>query len=68
MNSLLVFSAFLTIAVGVAHSYLGERYILIRLFKRTDLPRLRGSEVFLEGRAFDLDRDPSDEQNLRIDR
>lgn len=46
MNSLLVFSAFLTIAVGVAHSYLGERYILIRLFKRTDLPRLRGSEVF----------------------
>jgi len=28
------------------HSYLGERYILIRLFRRKDLPHLFGSDVF----------------------
>lgn len=31
---------------GVAHSYLGERFILIRLFKRDDLPQLFGSADF----------------------
>lgn len=30
----------------MAHSYLGERYILIRLFRRDDLPRLFGSDRF----------------------
>lgn len=35
-------AAFLAFAVGVAHSVLGERYILIRLFRREDLPKLFG--------------------------
>ena len=36
----------LAVAVGVAHSFLGERYILMRLFKRPDLPHLFGSPEF----------------------
>lgn len=36
----------LLIIVGVAHSYLGERYILIRLFRREDLPKIFGSDEF----------------------
>jgi len=39
-------AALLLIAVGVAHSYLGERYILIRLFRREDLPKLFGGTAF----------------------
>jgi len=36
----------LVFALGVAHSILGERYILIRLFRRSDLPQLFGSSWF----------------------
>ncbi len=36
----------LLLLIGVAHSYLGERYILIRLFHREDLPKLFGSDEF----------------------
>ncbi len=36
----------LAVAVGAAHSYLGERYILVRLLRRPDLPRLFGSDLF----------------------
>ncbi len=43
---LLATAAGLLILLGVAHSYLGERYILIRLFRRPDLPKLGGSDVF----------------------
>jgi hypothetical protein len=43
--TLLIASALL-VAIAAAHSYLGERYILIRLFRREDLPRLRGSDSF----------------------
>jgi len=32
--------------IGIAHSYLGERYILIRLFQRKDLPKLFGGDEF----------------------
>jgi hypothetical protein len=32
--------------VAVAHSYLGERYILIRLLRRNDLPNLFGGAEF----------------------
>ena len=32
--------------LALVHSVLGERYILIRLFRRTDLPKLFGSEDF----------------------
>ena len=42
---MLVTSAFLAIFIGLVHSYLGERYILTRLFKR-ELPKLLGSDWF----------------------
>ena len=42
---MLVTGAFLAIFVGLVHSYLGERYILTRLFKR-ELPKLLGSDWF----------------------
>ena len=42
---MLVTAAFLAIFVGLVHSYLGERYILTRLFKR-ELPKLLGSDWF----------------------
>lgn len=40
MKSLLYLAAGLVVALGAAHSVLGERYILTRLFRRSDLPRL----------------------------
>lgn len=43
---MLAAAAILALLTGVAHSYLGERYILIRLFRRSDLPHLFGSDVF----------------------
>ena len=46
MTLSLLLAAVLTFALGAAHSYLGERYILIRLFRRTDLPHLFGSDLF----------------------
>lgn len=39
-------AATLAFGLGAAHSYLGERYILIRLFRRADLPHLFGSDIF----------------------
>lgn len=46
MKSALYAAAFLGFAIGAAHSYLGERYILIRLFRRPDLPKLFGGVEF----------------------
>jgi len=46
MSALLLSAAALLGFVAVAHSYLGERYILIRLFRRNDLPKLFGSDEF----------------------
>ena len=46
MTALLYFAGFLSFAVGAAHSILGERYILIRLFRRNNLPELFGSSDF----------------------
>jgi len=46
MNIALYSAAFLLVAIGVAHSILGERYILIRLFRRVDLPKLYGGTEF----------------------
>jgi hypothetical protein len=40
------FAAFLIVALGLAHSVLGERYILVRLFRREDLPKIFGSTHF----------------------
>ena len=45
-GALYVVAAFLAFSVGVAHSVLGERYILIRLFRRSDLPKLFGGTEF----------------------
>lgn len=46
---MLLLALALLIATGLAHSYLGERYLLIRLFKRDDLPKLLGSAAFTVG-------------------
>ena len=46
MNAPLLVAAVLVVLVSGAHSYLGERYILTRLFRRTDLPKLFGSDEF----------------------
>ncbi len=48
MTTLLYIAAFLTFAIGVVHSILGERYILIRLFRRDNLPKLFGGLVTSE--------------------
>jgi len=39
-------AALLVVATGMAHSYFGERYLLMRLFRRNDLPKLFGSTDF----------------------
>lgn len=41
-------AAILIAALAVAHSVLGERCILIRLFRRGDLPRLFGGTEFTQ--------------------
>ena len=46
VNGWLRSAATLAVGVGLAHSYLGERYILTRLFRRTPLPPLFGSDTF----------------------
>lgn len=46
MNSGLLVAAALLALTAVAHSALGERYILRRLFRRGDLPPLFGSDWF----------------------
>lgn len=43
---MLTLAAALSAGIAIAHSYLGERYILIRLFRRQDLPKLFGSDWF----------------------
>jgi hypothetical protein len=43
---LLEVAAFLCFAIGLVHSTLGERYILVRLFRRDDLPQLFGGTAF----------------------
>ena len=43
---MLYIAAMLLVLIGFIHSILGEKYLLIRLFKRPDLPRLGGSDWF----------------------
>ena len=43
---MLLFAALLIFLLALAHSILGERYILVRLFQRSDLPRLFGGTAF----------------------
>lgn len=45
-TTLLLVAALLAFAVGIAHSVLGEKYILMRLFRRPDLPALFGDATF----------------------
>ncbi|WMN59588.1 hypothetical protein NI389_15630 [Pseudoalteromonas xiamenensis] len=45
MSFALYISAVLLLVIAFVHSFLGERYILTRLFKR-DLPKLFGSDDF----------------------
>lgn len=42
----LLLAATLIVAISLAHSYLGERYIIVRLLRRENLPKLGGSDVF----------------------
>ena len=46
MNAWLAAGAGLTTAIAAAHSWLGERYLIGRLLKRGDLPRLFGGDAF----------------------
>ena len=43
---MLLAAAALMFLLGLAHSVLGERYLLIRLFRRQDLPKLFGDTWF----------------------
>ena len=36
----LVLAGVLALSLALAHSVLGERYLLVRLFRRTNLPHL----------------------------
>lgn len=46
MSGLLYVAALLLVGLGLTHSILGEKYILIRLFRRDNLPKLFGSDDF----------------------
>ena len=46
MNFYFVAAAVLIVGIGIAHSWLGERYILMRLFRRQNMPHLFGSDDF----------------------
>lgn len=43
---MLVTAAILCFVTGIIHSYLGERFILIRLFRGDKVPHLFGSDFF----------------------
>lgn len=50
MSPLLALAAALIVVLGLAHSCLGERYILMRLFRRDELlPTLFGGTAFTKG-------------------
>jgi len=46
MRISLLIAAGLATLLAAAHSYLGERYILIRLFRRDNLPKVLGGVEF----------------------
>ena len=45
-KGMLLFGALLLLIIGLVHSYLGEKYLLIRLLRRDNLPKLLGSDWF----------------------
>lgn len=46
---MLYLAATILVVLAVAHSILGERFILMRLFRRADLPKVLGSTEFTTG-------------------
>lgn len=46
MQTELYIAAGLAIAIGLTHSFLGERFILVPLFRRDNLPEVLGSRDF----------------------
>jgi hypothetical protein len=48
MNPYFVAAAVLAVFLAAAHSYLGERYILVPLFRRDSLPKLFGGTDFTQ--------------------
>jgi hypothetical protein len=46
---LIEIAVLILICIGVIHSYLGEKYILMRLFRRENIPHLLGSDHFTKG-------------------
>ena len=43
---MLVIAVFLIVFIGLAHSVLGEKFIIKRLLKRDNLPKIYGSDDF----------------------
>ncbi len=43
---MLTLAAAVIVILALAHSWLGERYLLMRLFRRCDMPKLMGSADF----------------------
>ncbi|MBU1312139.1 MAG: hypothetical protein KKE30_21655 [Gammaproteobacteria bacterium] len=46
---MLIIASLLLVLCGFVHSILGEKYILIRLFKRDNLPHIFGNDQFTKG-------------------
>lgn len=46
---MLFLASVLVFVTGLAHSFLGERYILVRLFRSQQLPKLFGGTAFTKG-------------------
>lgn len=46
MNISLVIGAVLAVLIGVAHSAPGERFLLVRFFRRDNLPHLLDSDTY----------------------
>jgi hypothetical protein len=46
MRTLLLAAAVLAVGIGIVHSWLGERYIIVRLLRRDNLPKLFGGDRF----------------------
>lgn len=46
---MLLVASLILILCGIVHSYLGEKYILIRLFRKDNIPHLFGNDEFTKG-------------------
>jgi len=46
---MLLTAAIILVTCGIAHSFLGEKYILSRLFRRDNVPHIFGSDEFTKG-------------------